>query len=283
MIISARSKSVLGPWENAPHNPIIRTTDSSERWWSKGHGTPFEDAEGNWWMIYHAYEKGFYNLGRQTLLLPIEWTKDGWYKIPDGVTDTMPVKKPSLPDSKANFTFTDNFEDGKLRPQWRFFGEYDTNRFNVEENSVAIKAKGNSVGNCSPLLYTPSDHSYTAEVELLIEGEAKGGLVLFYNDRAYSGILADNENILANIKSWQFETEKNVIKGHVFLRLKNVDNTVDMYYSTDGDKWIKIENSLEISGFHHNAFGGFLGVRIGLCSIGDGKVKFKNFKYTPIQ
>jgi len=52
-----------------------------------------------------------------------------------------------------------------------------------------------------------------------------------------------------------------------------------MYYSQDGKKWNKIESSLEVSGFNHNAFGGFLGIRIGLCSIGDGTVKFKNFVY----
>ena len=56
-----------------------------------------------------------------------------------------------------------------------------------------------------------------------------------------------------------------------------------MYYSIDDVKWNKIENSLEVSGFHHNAFGGFLGLRIGLCSIGEGIVKFKNFSYKPIQ
>ncbi|MGS2765037.1 beta-xylosidase family glycoside hydrolase [Sinomicrobium sp. M5D2P9] len=56
-----------------------------------------------------------------------------------------------------------------------------------------------------------------------------------------------------------------------------------MYYSTDGNNWIKIRNSLEISGFHHNAFGGFLGVRIGLCAMGEGSVKFKNFSYKPLK
>lgn len=62
MIISARSKSAFGPWENSPYNPIIRTKNNKERWWSKGHGTPFEDAEGNWWIMFHAYENGFYNM-----------------------------------------------------------------------------------------------------------------------------------------------------------------------------------------------------------------------------
>jgi xylan 1,4-beta-xylosidase len=285
MIISARSKSIFGPWENSPYNPIVRTTHANEKWCSKGHGTPFEDAQGNWWMIFHAYENGFYNLGRQTLMLPIEWTKDGWYKIPEGITDTQPIKKPDVVASVQtnNFTFRDNFEGNNLKPQWRFFGEYDTTRFQVNDNSVAIKAKGNFIGNSSPLLYTPSHHSYSAEVELFIEGKATGGLVIFYNNSAFSGILAEHQNILTNIRGWQFTTERNVIKDHVFLRIKNINHIVDMYYSIDGKDWLKIESSLDISSFHHNAFSGFMGVRIGLCSVGEGSVKFKNFVYKPIK
>jgi len=283
MVISARSKSLFGPWENSPYNPIIRTTDNAERWWSRGHATIIDDPNGNWWMIYHAYENGFLNLGRQTLLLPVEWTKDDWYRIPKGVSDTKPVKKKGLAASNKNASYSDNFSDTKLNPRWKFFGEYDPNRFHLEDNSIIIKAKGGFIGNCSPMLYTPTGHSYTAEVEMTIEGPAIGGLVIYYNDRAFSGILANNESILANIKGWQFETEKNVIQNHVFLRLKNINNTVDMYYSTDGNTWIKIESSLEITGFNHNAHGGFLGVRIGLCSIGEGRVRFKNFIYLPIR
>lgn len=143
--------------------------------------------------------------------------------------------------------------------------------------------KDQSVGDSSPFLCIPSDHSYTAQVELFIEGEATGGLVLFYNDKAYSGILANKGNILANLRGWQFLTEKNVIKNHVFLRLKNINNTVDIYYSLDGELWNKIESSLEVSSLHHNVLGGFLSLRIGLCSIGDGKVKFKNFIYSHIK
>ena len=96
-------------------------------------------------------------------------------------------------------------------------------------------------------------------------------------------MLADNENILANIHGWQFQTEKKVIKNHVFLRLKNINNTVDMYYSTDGVKWNKIENSLEVSAMHHNVLSGFLSLRLGLCSMGEGSVRFKNFTYKAIE
>jgi xylan 1,4-beta-xylosidase len=283
MIISARSKSPLGPWENSPYNPIERTKERSERWWSKGHATLFEDVKGKWWMVFHAYEKGYYNMGRQTLLQPVEWTKDGWFRSPVNVTSDKMMTRPSGTYAPAEYTLSDNFNGRSLKPQWKFYGEYDTARFTLANNSLVMKGRGKSVAESHPLLTIPSNHSYTAEVELSIEGEAIGGLMLFYNQNAYSGILADDKNILANIKGWQFNTETNAIKRHVFLRLKNIEHTVDMYYSDDGTKWNKIENSLEVSGMHHNVLGGFMSLRLGLTAIGNGVVTFRNFKYTPIR
>jgi beta-xylosidase len=134
---------------------------------------------------------------------------------------------------------------------------------------------------CS-VISIPANHSYTAEVEIAIEGNATGGLILFYNNNYHSGILADRENIFADLRGWQFPTEKQVINRHVFLRLKNINNTVDMYYSTNGKKWNKIESSVEVSGFNHNALSGFLSLRLGLCAIGTGTVRFKKFSYQPL-
>ena len=45
-------------------------------------------------MVYHAYENGFYTLGRQTLLEPIEWTADGWFRIA-GSDPAQPIAKPA--------------------------------------------------------------------------------------------------------------------------------------------------------------------------------------------
>ncbi len=282
MIVAARSKSPLGPWENSPYNPIIKTYSRSERWCSKGHGTLFEDHKGDWWMVYHAYEKDFYNMGRQTLLEPIEWTADGWFKTPEGVKAEDPIKRPSLPASATTFQLSDDFSGTSLKPHWAFFGGYEPGRFQVGNKALHIQGKGNGVGNCSPLLCVPSHHSYTAEVEIDIEGNATAGLVLFYNNSYHSGILADSKDILADLRGWQFPTEKNVIQAHVFLRLKNIDNQADMYYSLDGSHWIKIENSIDVSSMHHNVLSGFMSLRIGLCAYGEGTVSFKNFRYTPM-
>src|SRR5262245_28823262 len=93
MIVSARSKSIDGPWENSPHNPILRTTSADERWWSKGHGTLVEGPDGRWFIVYHAYENGFYTLGRQTLLEPNEWTSDGWFRTTEDAA--LPMRMPA--------------------------------------------------------------------------------------------------------------------------------------------------------------------------------------------
>ncbi len=51
MVIAARSKSIHGPWEDAPNNPIVRTWSAREKWWSRGHATLVEGprrSTGGW-------------------------------------------------------------------------------------------------------------------------------------------------------------------------------------------------------------------------------------------
>jgi beta-xylosidase len=280
MVISARSKSPFGPWENAPNNPIIRTNDSSEKWWSKGHASIIDDVKGNWWMVFHGYENGYYNMGRQTLLQPIEWTKDGWFKMKDGIK-TDQIKKPAGQSIKNNFTLSDTFTGTELNKQWQFFDEYDTQRTTFSSNGIKIKGKGTSIGQSSPLLCTPSDHSYTADVEVEIEGNASAGLVLFYDTKLYTGIAFDKENIMAILRVWQFPTEKGINKKHLFLRLEKKEQVVNMFYSIDGKEWLKTENSAEVSSFNHNVLSGFMSLKIGLSAVGEGSVTFRNFVYSP--
>jgi xylan 1,4-beta-xylosidase len=281
MVISARSKSPFGPWENAPNNPIIRTNDSSEKWWSKGHASIIDDAKGNWWMVFHGYEKDNYNMGRQTLLQPIEWTADGWFKMKEGVKTEDVIQKPGGQFVKNNFTLSDSFAGTKLNPQWQFFDEHDPQRATFSSNGIKIKGKGTGIGNSSPLLCTPSDHSYTAEVEVEIEGNASAGLVLFYDTKLFTGIAFDKENIMAILRVWQFPTVKGVNKTHLFLRLEKKEQVVNMFYSIDGKDWLKIENSAEVSSFNHNVLSGFMSLKLGLSAVGEGAVTFKNFVYSP--
>ena len=80
----ARSKSIDGPWENSPLNPLIHTYSSCETWWSKGHASLIDTPDGRWYAIYHAYDKERLNQGRQTLMEPVEMSSDLWLKARTG-------------------------------------------------------------------------------------------------------------------------------------------------------------------------------------------------------
>ena len=73
MVIVARSRSVHGPWQNHPHNPIARTRGCRRALVvaRSRHDRSRAAVPDEWWMLSHGYENGFRTLGRQILLEPI--------------------------------------------------------------------------------------------------------------------------------------------------------------------------------------------------------------------
>ena len=282
MVISARSKSLKGPWENSPYNPIIRTKQQSEQWWSVGHGTVFEAPNKQWYMIFHGYENGHYNMGRQTLLAPIEWTDDGWYKLPENFNLENSIQKPMLPETASSYPTSDQFEGNKLQAFWKFYGEFDTTHFELNNQTLTIKGKGNSVAHCSPLLYTPSSHSYSVQVEIETDQNTIGGLVLYYSPKIFSGILGRSQKHSCQFTRLAVHYRKICNRKSCIFEIRNRNSIVDFFYSKNGIDWNKIENSTDVSGYHHNVLSGFMSLRIGLVSLGEGTVRFKNFQYQPL-
>lgn len=119
MCVMARSKSIFGPWENSPYNPVVHTYSATDNWWSKGHGTLIDDVNGNWWMVYHAYAKGYHTLGRQTLIEPMEYSPDGWFCPTKTATSLL-----SDPNIKHGLNLNDDFTETSLGMQWTFWKEY---------------------------------------------------------------------------------------------------------------------------------------------------------------
>ena len=108
----------------------MRTTTAAEKWWSRGHATLVEGPAGDWWMVYHGYENGFWTLGRQTLLDPIEWTRDGWFRAKGGDL-SKPIAKPRGGRAGAHgMALSDDFSTDKLGRQWSFYdpGEAEASR-----------------------------------------------------------------------------------------------------------------------------------------------------------
>jgi beta-xylosidase len=282
MVVSARSKSPFGPWENSPYNPIVHTDSRAERWWCQGHGTLVDDVNGNWWIMYHGYEKHFQTLGRQTLLLPIEWTSDNWFRVPVGVNSSGNLPLPAGAPFSADAGLSDDFSGDGAGLQWQFFKQYEPDRFEVKDGQLVLRAEGNSFANSSPMLVNPADRKYEVRVEYTIDPGTTAGLCLFYNEQGNLRISVDQEKFTVFNQQSAKIREKNTLGNHGFLRILNDENEISFYYSADGKSWNRVERSIDATGFNHNIFGGFMSLRAGLFAFGEGEVRFDNFIYNKL-
>ncbi len=281
MVISARAKAPEGPWENSPYNPIVRTKSREEKWWSKGHATLVEGPDGKWYLIYHAYENGFHTLGRQTLLEPIIWTDDGWFKSA-GYDVSQPIRKPAGTAVPGPMPLSDDFFTNKIGVQWTFHNPGDNyiDRYQYENGSLVLKGEGESPKDSSPLYCIAGDRSYQVEVEIEIGEGTRAGLILFYNERLYAGLGFDHEHVIVHcFGTDKLESRPEGFGARMHLRLHNDRNVLTIFYSSDGQDWARFPLGMEVSGYHHNVAGGFLSLRPAIYAADIGEVKFRNFKY----
>ena len=173
MVVVARSKSVLGPWENSPYNPMVHTYSADETWWSKGHGTIFDDADGNWYIVYHSYRNGLYTLGRNTIIENVQWTRNGWPVL---------VEK-----------------DGAKWEQDGLQGDYSALR---DYGNPLLWSKWQPGLDGGTLwLTTAVDASYEITASFSVPDGGEAGLFLFYNESAYFGRSDTERNFSMRIRN----------------------------------------------------------------------------------
>ena len=274
MVVVARSKSVFGPWENSPYNPLVHTYSASDPWWSKGHGTLIDDAEGNWWVVYHAYAQGYHTLGRQTLIDPVEWTADGWVKLRH---DARPL--PAQAPEKHGLELSDDFTGKQLGLQWTFWKEYAPESLSFGKDGMSVKAKGKTPADGRLLMVTATDKNYELTTEIALGKGNTGGLLLFYDEKAYAGVASDGKTFTIYRNGEKTETMPSDYHKHFHLRLLNRANRVTLSASKDGKSWKELATDIDVSGLHHNNYGGFYALRPALLSAGKGRTTFRNFTY----
>jgi xylan 1,4-beta-xylosidase len=233
-------------------------------------------------MTVHSYENGYRTLGRQLLLLPIEWTRDGWFRVPEGVTADAALPMPLPGASQQPFLDpSDDFTAPELGLQWGFWHEFDAARFTTGKGALVLEARGKSLAETSALTTPVGGHSYTVEVEIEVEPGCESGLLLFYDAQHSTGIHLTRQGIDVTIPNGS--TKNRVAAGATgaTFRIVNDRQEVDFYYRLPGQPWQRTESSAEISGMHHNVLGGFLDVRPAVYALGAGKATFRNFRYWP--
>jgi beta-xylosidase len=282
MVVVARSRSIHGPWENAPNNPVVRTRDSKERWWSKGHATLVQAPNGDWYFIYHAYENQFHTLGRQVLLEPVRFSPDGW--IESTTMDVAAPQRMPLLAGQGNdgLALSDDFTSDRMGIVWSFYkgGAEENLRVQRRNGTLELTAKGSSPSNSSPLGFVVGDLAYEVEVEVELDPKAQGGLLLFYNSRLYAGLGVNADSFVMHRYGQERKVEKpSTLGSHFHLKLRNDRNILTLWYGSDGRSWTKFEVQMEVSGYHHNVAYDFLSLRPALYAAGEGKVRFRRLQY----
>jgi xylan 1,4-beta-xylosidase len=99
----ARSRSPYGPFQPAPHNPVLTHRHLvMHPIQCTGHAELVEAPDGTWWALFLATRadrlQGPDLLGRETFLAPVSW-RDGWPVIGDDGTVSLEFDAPALPVS----------------------------------------------------------------------------------------------------------------------------------------------------------------------------------------
>ncbi|TCP33740.1 family 43 glycosylhydrolase [Sphingomonas sp. BK235] len=282
MVIAARSRSIHGPWENDPANPLVRTTSTAERWWSRGHASLVEAPDGGWWSVYHGYENGYWTLGRQALLDPIRWTADGWFRMTGGDLSRA-IAKPrggvAVPHGQP---LSDDFATLALGRKWNFFrpAADEARRARVGGGTLTLAARGTAPHDSAPLLLTAGDQAYAIECDVEVDPATVAGLLLFYDDRLYCGLGFDPARFVTHQYGLERARPANPHGARMRLRVTNRRHIVSFHTSGDGGRtWTRFDRGMEVSGYHHNVRGGFLMLRPGLYAAGRGSARFRDFTY----
>lgn len=264
----ARSKSLLGPYEKNPANPIL---DSTDDWRCPGHGSVVS-GNGRDYFLYHAYRPAFGPfVGREALLDEIRWGDDGWPKVGDGSGPSVTAHTPfDVPDRHDGGVVDVRFSASRLAEgfQWPQ-GRKPAVAFAAGALALAPKA-----GEEEGVLARPTvavDYDATATID------AKGG-----SGTASLSAYGDAENALGvglrdgKLVVWRRaknETEELVSspapKGSaVEVRMTATEGRRYAFFVRDGATWAPLGKEVD---------GDYLppwdrGVRVALVATGKGSV-----------
>lgn len=180
MITLARSKSIWGPYESCPYNPILTNRhDTSKEVMCAGHGDLLQDHNGNWWIFHlgiRLARRTMSHLGRETFLTPVVW-KDGWFLAENDRKARLENEGPlwaSQEEKQAADCWQADFSKSEWEPEFRFLRtphmasyQRQNGKLYMYPSTVSLEDEKNAVfaGVCQP--------DYDCEMETVFTFETK--------------------------------------------------------------------------------------------------------------
>ena len=204
----ARSRNIEGPYESCPHNPILSHRSTSNPIQSTGHGDLFQDAHGDWWMVFlgvrHSSYPLVHHLGRETYLAPVTWSADGWPVVNDGklVELQMDVASRNLATAPVPPVPTrDDFDAPQLRNEWNFCRNPQEGSLSLSSTPghLELKCLPGDLDGIAPKSWVGrrQQHFYaTAETSVDCEPvcNEEAGLTAYMNERHHAEVALASRN-----------------------------------------------------------------------------------------
>ena len=260
MLGVARARSLLGPWEKNPNNPILAGNDN---WKCPGHGTIVSDQRGRYFLLYHAmHAKDFVYVGRQGLLDEVKWGADGWPTINEGRGPSTQGSAPlGVGNRRGEFSFRDDF-NMRLIPGWQWPQSNEPNMTFMRKGREGWLILSPTTAHAANIIGAVVGHStkvgdYVAETVLDTRGMKAG---------AFAGLSAygDNDNALGlsvgdgKLVLWQRQRKDQNVDhrevasmpaprpGAIRLRMTARDGHLYRFaVSSDGRTWTNVGEELD--------------------------------------
>ncbi|MBN1185137.1 MAG: glycoside hydrolase family 43 protein [Bacteroidales bacterium] len=288
------SDNPRGPYTPAENNPIL-----TQRYFKPdrhlkvdwaGHADIVEGPDGKYYGVFLAIrpnEKDRVNTGRETFILPVDWSGDfpvfengliplqPKLKMPKGV-----INKTGTEDffPNGNFVFTDNFTSEKLDYRWIGMRGPREDFISVSKNGLQIKpfdVNIKAVAPISSLFHRQMHKNFTATTTLKYNPASENdlaGLVCYQSEKFnyVFGITKKNgENFLLLERT---EKGKSTIMASVkidagkpiHLQVKAEGDNYNFNYSTNGTDFTCLGGTVSGDILSTNVAGGFTGSFIGL-------------------
>ncbi|WP_138750773.1 glycoside hydrolase family 43 protein [Paenibacillus sinopodophylli] len=308
-VTMARSKSIYGPYEVDPQNPILTSANRMDLELQKaGHGCLVETQNGEWAMVHLVGRPVVENvkrcvLGRETAIQRMEWTADGWLRLEGGGNSPLVnILEFDLPEHPfPNEPDTDNFEEERLGIHWNTLRlPPDPTWMSLTERKGFLRIRGreslSSKHRQSLVARRQQAMNCEAETEVEINPDhfqQMAGLILYYDTKDYVYLRISHDEklgkclgLVRSVKgTWESLSESEVSIGEsITCRLRVVihTDTAQFYYSVDNGEWRSIGPELDILHLSDEALDltRFTGNFIGLCAQDlSGAQKYADFNY----
>ncbi len=289
-----RSDSPWGPFKAWKENPILtqRHLDPARPnpITCAGHADILQTPEGDWWGVFLAcrpIDNKFENLGRETFLMPVKWSEDGFPYFTQG-DEVIPMigRREGVTRGQdvtfGNFAVSEEFNDSVLGMQWMTLRGPATDLYSLTATPgyLTLQCADKSVKDrCVPAFVSRrmQHHEFNTTARMYFNPEnatEKAGLLLFKDEthHLFMAVSQSPEGRTISLIKTDGQEDK-VIATDVLskdaicfdLHVVSEGTSYEFAYSLDkGETWKVLATGIDANHLSTATAGGFTGSTIAL-------------------